>query len=216
MTALVVQGKEGTQNQRRDSRVHFQTPEANVVSEASDPLQDDRNNSSEAGSTPFQKARPARRVSFAAQDCAGMVRNDSAFNTSKSRSSQADIASIRQGSHNVADTDAAVLSANRSAGSRENAAPSSHQAAHDSIAAGKPGHVSSELIAAPGSTPYLKRSNLSAALQAIEADANTTASNADVKTVQSDLSFRMSQLLQPGLQQQDMSDQEVQFLPVRG
>lgn len=62
-----MQTKKNEQQARRQSRVHFQTPEANVVSEAADPDQDERNNSSKAGSTPFQ-AKLRHRVSFAAQD----------------------------------------------------------------------------------------------------------------------------------------------------
>lgn len=64
---LLVQSRKNDQQARRQSHVHFQTPEANVVSEAADPDQDERNNSSRAGSTPFQ-AKSLRRVCFAATD----------------------------------------------------------------------------------------------------------------------------------------------------
>ena len=62
-----MQLKRSGQQAWRQSHVRFQTPEANVVSEAADPHQDERNNSSKAGSTPFQ-AKSIRRVSFAATE----------------------------------------------------------------------------------------------------------------------------------------------------
>ena len=169
-----MQTKKTDKQTRRQSRVHFQTPEANVVSEAADPVQDERNNSSKAGSTPFQ-AKSQRRVSFAAQ-------SQGAEHTSTSgTAARASIAAVQtDGSSSVAkrrlegnceprpDTsieglaDSLVeLASERSAvadAAVEAASEDSESDADDSCSAGT-------VSVAAGSTPFLNRHMLSAALR---------------------------------------------------
>lgn len=155
---------------RRQSRVHFQTPEANVVSEAADPVQDERNNSSKAGSTPFQ-SKSQRRVSFAAQSQAAertgtsdtaaqaSAATDGSFSVIKRQLE--DTAELRPGTgiEGLADSSAESVS-ERSAvadADAEAAAEDGESDADDSCSA-------DTVSVAAGSTPFLNHHMLSAAL----------------------------------------------------
>jgi len=211
-----VQPKKKGQPARRQSHVHFQTPEANVVSEAADPYQDERNNSSKAGSTPFQ-AKSMRRVSFAATDQAADTRSAAAEEPSDSSlsASTCDLAKRWLG-HSNEELQFPV----------DQSASESHQ-----VAAGTDGQVAADAAAdtfgseaqhteesdddenssigtvsvAAGSTPYLNRSVLSAALQA------ATPSDSLPDTVEgsmdraqgTDLSSMMARLFSPEPDAQD-------------
>lgn len=181
---MVVQTKKNEQQTRRQSRVHFQTPEANVVSEAADPDQDERNNSSKAGSTPFQ-AKLQRRVSFAAQD--DTVEQENAFSAAE----QASAASLEAG-HSFALAarclDDCTAASTPSVIKAFNAETSIDQGIASADAAVADKNVFSEAVdeesadetddsysdgtvsVAAGSTPYLNRRMLSAALQASTPD----------------------------------------------
>ncbi|DBB17227.1 TPA: hypothetical protein ACH3X3_014285 [Trebouxia sp. C0006] len=161
---------------RRQSHVHFQTPEANVVSEAADPYQDERNNSSKTGSTPFQ-AKSMRRVSFAATDQAVDTRSAAAEEPSDSTLSattcdlakrwlvhsneelQIPVNQLASESHQVADATSGQVTADAAA----DAFGSEPQ--HTEEDDDNDDNSSIDTVAA-GSTPYLNRSMLSAALQA--------------------------------------------------
>ncbi len=167
------------QQARRQSHVHFQTPEANVVSEAADPYQDDRNNSSKAGSTPFQ-AKSLRRVSFAAADKAAdqtsapQSNAEVTSNVPQSASTFAlakrwlDNSSAEMLSPVECPTAAAGISADSTdphqlpSDATANAGDQSEAEDDDTDDSSSIGTIS---IAA-GSTPYLNRSMLSAALRA--------------------------------------------------
>lgn len=190
--------------------MHFQTPEANVVSEATDPLQDDRNNSSQAGSTPFQKARPPRRVSFAAPDVVAIPDKHITAGSSVRSHEQAGLSSTWQDRNTVGDVHADYKSRHYAASTDEGSTLGSQHTMHNPAAVSKPVTLSIELFAAPGSTPYLKGSQLSAALRsAIRAEDQTALPDTDKHSLQTDLSFRMSQLLQPDLHQHALPDQQV-------
>ena len=177
---MVVQTKKNEQQTRRQSRVHFQTPEANVVSEAASPDQDERNNSSKAGSTPFQ-AKLRRRVSFAAQDNAVEQENAS------SAAEQASPASPEAGhifalaarsldsctaepSPSVIKTFEAEISSDQGVAiaveSVTDKSVSSEAFADKSADATDDSYSDGTVSVAAGSTPYLNRRMLSAALQA--------------------------------------------------
>ena len=180
-----MQTKKSEQQARRQSRVHFQTPEANVVSEAADSDQDERNNSSKAGSTPFQ-AKLRRRVSFAAQDEAAEETNvciaaeQVSAATPEAGHSFALAArclhdSTAEPSHTAVKasgaethTDQGIASAAKpvtaeSISSKLAAEEIADEEADDSYSDGT-------VSAAAGSTPYLNRRMLSAALQASTPD----------------------------------------------
>ncbi|KAA6423975.1 MAG: hypothetical protein FRX49_05934 [Trebouxia sp. A1-2] len=201
---------------RRQSHVHFQTPEANVVSEAADPYQDERNNSSKAGSTPFQ-AKSMRRVSFAATDQAADTRSAAAEKPSDSlrSGSTCDLTKCWLGhsneelqfpvdqsaseSHKVDATTASQVTADAAADAADSEAQ--HTKEDDDDDNSSIGTVS----VAAGSTPYLNRSMLSAALQA------ATPSDSLPDTVEgstdhargTDLSSLMARLLSPEPDAQD-------------
>lgn len=179
--------------------MQFQTPEANVVSEASDPLQDDRNNSSQAGSTPYQKAKPARRVSFAASDSSAKFDRGIITSTIADANKQEGVAKLGDG--DFSNTKALAMNVQHTA-----LCPPG---------LGEPVYASPQLIAAPGSTPYLKQSAVSAATDAAaQADRHAAASDAEVNVIQTNLSLKMSQLLQDGLSDQDLPD-EVHILVIQ-
>ena len=193
---------------RRQSHVHFQTPEANVVSEAADPYQDERNNSSKAGSTPFQ-AKSMRRVSFAATDQAVNTRSADAEEPSVSSLSArtCDLAKRWLGhsneelqfpvdqpaseSHQVAIATDGQMSADAAADAFISEAQ--HTEEDDDDDNSSIGTVS----VAAGSTPYLNRSMLSAALQAATpSDSLPEAVEGGVDHAQgTDLSSLMARLL---------------------
>ena len=65
-----------------------------------------------------------------------------------------------------------------------------------------------QLVAAPGSTPYSKTPALSAATKAAaQADRHAATPNAEIDVTQTNLSFKMSQLLQDGLSDQDLPEE---------
>ena len=146
-----------------------------MVSEAADPYQDERNNSSKTGSTPFQ-AKSMRRVSFAATDQAVDTRSGAAEEPSDSLQSATtcDLAKRWLGhsneelqfpvdqpaseSHQVAAATHGQVSADVAA----DAFGSEAQRIEDDDDNSSIGTVS----VAAGSTPYLNRSMLSADLQA--------------------------------------------------
>jgi hypothetical protein len=162
---------------RRQSHVHFQTPEANVVSEAADPYQDERNNSSKAGSTPFQ-TKSMRRVSFAATDQAVDTRSGAAEEPSDSSRSATtcDLAKRWLGHSN----EELQFPVDQPATESHQVAAATHGQVSADVAADAFGseaqHIEEEddddnssigtVSVAAGSTPYLNRSMLSAALQA--------------------------------------------------
>ena len=199
---------------RRQSHVHFQTPEANVVSEAADPYQDERNNSSKAGSTPFQ-AKSMRRVSFATTDQAADTRSAAAeeppddllsastcdlakcWLSHSNEELQFPVDQSASESHRVAAaTDGQVTAAADAFGSE-----AQHTKEEDDDDNSSIGTVS----VAAGSTPYLNRSMLSAALQAATpSDSIPDTVEGDMDHVQGiDLSSMMARLLSPGPDAQD-------------
>lgn len=203
---MTLQGKKSAA--RRQSKVHFQTPEANVVSEAADPLQDDRNNSSQAGSTPFQKARPPRRVSFADSNVVSGVTDSGHAGDCE----QAEAAPVAQGSKKPVDMYAQDMSAIAAASTDSASAPP--QCSLQNSAASRAVTLPNGLVAAPGSTPYMKGSRSSAALQAANtAEQQTADPDADEALLQTDLRFRMSQLLQPDEEQHALPHQQVRCWP---
>ena len=175
---LSVQPKRKGPPARRQSHVHFQTPEANVVSEAADPYQDERNNSSKTGSTPFQ-AKSMRRVSFAATDQAVDTRSAAAEEPSDSTLSattcdlakrwlvhsneelQIPVNQLASESHQVADATSGQVIADAAA----DAFGSEPQHTEEDDDNDDNSSIDTVSVAA-GSTPYLNRSMLSAALQA--------------------------------------------------
>lgn len=199
MTGLVMtrQGKSDQQRQRRQSRVHFQTPEANVASEAADPDQDDRNNSSKAGSTPFSKAKAPRRVSFAAQPSFAVDDAGAAVYTSRASSDQESSAFARRSMLDAAHADAVGAPAQPLVESTNQTSVSDmHADAQSSTDKCDPATTMPLPVAAPGSTPFVKQSKLSAALRSalqMQSQADANASNGPT-----DLNLMMSQLMQAG------------------
>ena len=207
---LSMQPKRKGPSERRQSHVHFQTPEANVVSEAADPYQHERNNSSKAGSTPFQ-AKSMRRVSFAATDQAVDTRSAAAEEPSESALSttSCDLAKRWLGhsneelqfpvdqsaseSHQAADATNGQVSADAAADAFGSEAQHTEEEDDDNDDNGSIGTVSD----AAGSTPYLNRSMLSAALQAATlSDSRPDAVVGGVDHAQgTDLSSLMARLL---------------------
>ena len=163
---------------RRQSHVHFQTSEANVVSEAADPYQDERNNRSKAGSTPFQ-AKSMRRVSFAATDQAIDTRSAAAEEPSgpslsaspcdlskrwlrhSNEELQFPVEQSASESHQIA----AATNGQVTADAAADAFGSEAQHTEEDDDADDNSSIGTVSVAA-GSTPYLNRSMLSAALQA--------------------------------------------------
>lgn len=182
-----MQTKKNEQQTRRQSRVHFQTPEANVVSEAADPDQDERNNSSKAGSTPFQ-AKLRRRVSFAAQDEAAEQTNvvsaaeqvsaaAAGVEAGHSLTARCLDDSIAEPSHTAVtaseaetDTDQGITSAFTPVTAKTISPKVAAEAVADEEA--DDSYSDGTVSAAAGSTPYLNRRMLSAALQASTADSH--------------------------------------------
>lgn len=172
------QTKKSEQQARRQSRVQFQTPEASVVSEASDPHQDERNNSSKAGSTPFQ-AKLKRRVSFATHGKAAEQKSASSIAEQASAAkseTESSFALATQWLDSTADPGPSIIMAAEAGTSLDqgdiNAAGpvSPRTVSAQAIAEGdldedddscSPGTVS----VSAGSTPYLNRRMLSAALR---------------------------------------------------
>ncbi|DBA75241.1 hypothetical protein WJX77_008108 [Trebouxia sp. C0004] len=201
---------------RRQSHVHFQTPEANVVSEAADPYQDERNNSSKAGSTPFH-AKAMRRVSFAATNQAADTRSVAAEEPSDSllSASTCDLAKRWLGHSNEELQFPVDHSASES---HQVAAPTDGQVRADAAAdafGSEAQHTEEDddddnssigtVSVAAGSTPYLNRSMLSAALQAANpSDSLPDTVEGGMDRVQgTDLSSMMARLLSPEPDAQD-------------
>ncbi len=202
---------------RRQSHVHFQTPEANVVSEAADPYQDERNNSSKAGSTPFQ-AKSMRRVSFAATDQAADTRSAAAEEPSDFSPSatncdlakrwlshsneelQFPVDQSASESHQVAD----ATNGQKSADAAADAFGSEAQHTEEDNNADDNSSIGTVSVAA-GSTPYLNRSMLSAALQAATPLPDTVEGGVDYAQG-ADLSSLMARLLSSEPDAQDEAD----------
>ena len=170
---MYVQTKMAAQS-RRQSQVHFQTPEANVVAEAAEPDQHEHNNSSKVGSTPFQ-AKPQRRVSFAAQNKA--AEQADTHDTAVSGSATMDQTDIDKVLSQQWLDEPELTTTAASAGSVDVLLDPSDAAATKPIAADiaeaqesesdSDNSLSTDTVSiAAGSTPYLNRHMLSAALHA--------------------------------------------------
>ena len=173
-----MQSKKSEQQTRRRSRVHFQTPEANVVSEAADPDQDERNNSSKAGSTPFQ-AKLRRRVSFAAPHEAAEQENASSTAEHASAASSEAGHSFALAAQSLDDYTAEpsrpVIKAETDidhgiASAVEPETNKTVDVAEESENETDDSYSDGTVSVAAGSTPYLNRQMLSAALQASTPD----------------------------------------------
>ena len=166
-----MQNKKSEQPARRQSRVHFQTPEANVVSEAADPDQDERNNSSKAGSTPFQ-AKLRRRVSFAAQDEAAEQANASCTAEASAETTETENSfalAARWLDDSTAGPSPSVHKASEAETNVDQGAGNAFEAATEAVAEDSEAddsHSDGTVSVAAGSTPYLNRRMLSAALRA--------------------------------------------------
>ena len=175
---ILPQTKKSEQQARRQSRVQFQTPEALVVSEAADPHQDERNNSSKAGSTPFQ-AKLKRRVSFATEGVAAEQNNASSTaeqaSTARSKAESSFVVAARW-LDSTADPKPSAVKAAEAETSLEHGevnaiepvspkAVSAQALAEDDADEDDGSCSGGTVLVAAGSTPFLNRRMLSAALR---------------------------------------------------